>query len=140
MGRDNGHELLASVPLFADFSKRELKALGAYLKESHFNAGEDIVTAGDAGNRFYIIAEGRAKVLVKGRTRRTLGPGGFFGEMSILDGSPRNATVRAETPVHTYWVGTVAFKNLLKENFSITQKILAELCARIRSYDDAHTH
>jgi CRP-like cAMP-binding protein len=138
-GRD-GTGLLASVPLFADFSRRELKALEAYLKKAHFNAGEDIVIAGDAGNRFFVIAEGRAKVIVNGRARRTIGPGGFFGEMSLLDGSPRNATVRAETDVHTYWVGTVAFKSLLRENFSITQKILAELCARIRSYDDAHTH
>lgn len=135
-----GADLLTKVPLFEGLSKRELSIMRGHLREEWFNPGEDIVTQGDQGDRFYIITEGRAKVIVNGRARRSVGPGGFFGEMSLLDGSNRNATVRADTAVKTLWLGQVNFRSLLRDNWSITQKVLADLCARIRSYDTAESH
>jgi CRP-like cAMP-binding protein len=140
MAKKSDGAMLASVPLFEGLSKRELGMVRSHLREEWFNPGEDIVTQGDTGDRFYVIIEGRAKVIVNGRTRRTIGPGGFFGEMSLLDGSTRNATVRAETGVKTLWVGQTNFRSLLRENWSITQKVLADLCARIRSYDSDYSH
>ena len=132
--------LISSVPLFAEFSKRDLRKLGDVLREEWFSAGQDIIREGDAGARFYVIAEGRAKIITKGRARRTLGPGGFFGEMSLIDGSPRTATVRAETQVKALSLSRVAFRSLLEENWSMTQRVLADLCARIRSLDTSPTN
>jgi CRP/FNR family transcriptional regulator, cyclic AMP receptor protein len=131
--------LLKSVPLFEGLSKAELSQVLGHLREEWFATGEDIVRADDASDRFYVITEGRAKVLVKGKSVRTIGPGGYFGEMALLDGSPRSATVRAETQVHTLWLGRLAFLGLLEDNWKMTRKVLADLCGRIRVYDRDHT-
>lgn len=132
--------LLARVPLFEGLTKAERTAVAGHLREEWFSADEDIVTADTVSDRFYVVTAGRAKVLVKGRTVRTIGPGGFFGEMSLLDGSPRSATVRAETQVHTLWLGRLAFLGLLEDNWKMTQKVLADLCARIRLADRSPIH
>lgn len=132
-------KLLQQVPLFEGLSKSELSQVAGHLREQWFAAGEDIVLADDKSDRFYVITEGRAKVLVKGKSVRTVSPGGYFGEMALLDGSPRSATVRAETQVHTLWLGRLAFLGLLEDNWKMTRKILADLCGRIRVYDKAHT-
>ena len=131
----NDIDLLRTVPLFEGFSKSQLSKVAGLLKEDWFNNGEDIVTADDPGGRFYIITEGRAKVIVKGRAVRTIGPGGFFGEMSLIDGSPRAATVRAETDVKTVWLGRNTFLSVLEENWTLTKKVLADLVARLRAMD-----
>lgn len=133
-------EWLRSVPLFSELGKGELLKVAAHLREDWFNPGEDIVTAAETDGRFYVITSGRAKVIANGRTVRTIGPGGFFGEMSLLDGSPRSATVRAETQVHTLWLGRVNFLVLLEENWKMAAKVLADLCARVRVADRSHLH
>lgn len=131
--------LLQQVPLFEGLTKSELTSVAGHLREEWFGAGEDIVLAEAASDRFYVIVEGRAKVLVKGKNVRTVGPGGYFGEMALLDGSPRSATVRAETQVHTLWLGRLAFLGLLEDNWKMTRKVMADLCARLRMYDRDHT-
>ena len=130
---------IASVPMFAGFSKKDLGRLKAQMKEDWFNAGDNIVEADDEGGRFYVLTEGRAKVVVDGSTVRTLGPGDYFGEMSLIDNSPRAATVTAETDVKTLWLGRVTFMSLLEENWDMTKLVLADLCGRIRDYDRART-
>ncbi len=132
-------EMLASVPLFAGLSKSEVRSVASHLKEEWFNAGEDIVTADDKGGRMYIITEGRARIIVNGKTKRSVGPGDYFGEMSLIDDSPRAATVRADTTVHTVWLGRANFLSLLQESWPITRKVLADLCARIRGADKSAT-
>jgi CRP/FNR family transcriptional regulator, cyclic AMP receptor protein len=130
---------LSSVPLFGGLSKAELRSVAAHLKEEWFNAGEDIVEADDKGGRLYIITEGRARIIVNGKARRSVGPGDYFGEMSLIDDSPRAATVRAETTVHTVWLGRTNFLSLLQESWPITRKVLGDLCARIRAADKSPT-
>lgn len=132
--------MLESVPLFAGLSANERRAVAAHLKEEWFNAGEDIVRADDKGGRLYVITEGRAKIIVNGRSRRTVGPGDYFGEMSLIDDSPRAATVRADTTVHAVWLGRSNFLSLLQESWPMTRKVLADLCARIRTADSSNTH
>lgn len=133
-------DVLKAIPLFEGLSARELKMLLGNLKEDWFNPGDDIVSADDVGGRLYILTEGRAKVVVNGRTVRTIGPGGYFGEMSLIDNSPRAATVRAETQVKAVWLGRQPFMNLLEENWSMTKKVLADLCARLRQADKVAAH
>ncbi len=135
-----GDDLLSSVPLFSGFSGKEMKLLRAQLREDWFNAGDAIVTADDEGGRFYILTEGRANVIVGNDVIRTLGPGDYFGEMSLIDNSPRAATVKAETQVKTLWLGRVPFLDLLQDNWSMAKTVLADLCARIRSADRSSIH
>ena len=133
-------DLLGSVPLFVGFSGKEMKLLRAQLKEDWFNAGDLIVRADDEGGRFYIVSEGRANVIVGDEVIRTLGPGDYFGEMSLIDNSPRAATVKAQTQVKTLWLGRVAFLDLLQDNWSMAKTVLADLCARIRAADRSSLH
>jgi CRP/FNR family cyclic AMP-dependent transcriptional regulator len=131
--------LLAKVPLFEGLSKKELRSLAKELKEESFNAGQDIVTGGKPGGRFYLIVDGRAKVIQGNRTKSTLGPGDYFGEMSIIDKGPRSATVRADTYVRALSIASWNFLSVLEENFSIARKIMETLSARVRESDKSLT-
>ncbi len=102
LGR-RGVALLADVPLFAGLSRRHLRRLAGLAEEVPFGAGRTVVQNGSRGNAFYVIVEGTAKVLAgySTRTFARLGPGDFFGELALLDGGPRTASVVAETPLVT---------------------------------------
>lgn len=136
MAEDAYIRLLASVPLFEAFSKRDLSRLRTLVREARFNAGEEIITKGTAGSRVYIIVTGRAKVVTRERVLRTVTPGGLFGEMSLLDGQPTSATVRAETDVHTLTLSRTGFLGLLEDNWSLTKKVLASMSTRIRNLSE----
>jgi CRP-like cAMP-binding protein len=126
-------DLLAGVDLFQGLSKKELRAIADMAKEMHFGPGQRVVGEGEQGGRFHLILEGKAKVTVGGRTRNVLGPGDYFGEVSLIDGGPRSATVTAETPLRTLALAEWNFRPLLKEVPSIAPKILVEMCSRLRS-------
>ena len=101
-------------------------------KEVSFAAGRVICKEGETGVGLHIILEGEVKVLVGGRTRRRLGPGAFFGEIALLDGGPRSASVVAETPVRTFAITSWNFRSVLKEHPSMPVKMLEEVCKRLR--------
>ena len=126
-------ELLAGVDLFKGLSKKELRAIADMAKEMHFSPGQRVVTEGEEGGRFHMILDGKAKVTVAGRTRNVLGPGAYFGEVSLIDGGPRSATVAAETPLRTLALAAWNFRPLMKELPGIAPKILVEMCRRLRS-------
>lgn len=132
--------LLAGVPLFEGLSKKELKAVLKEAEEEDFNEGQNIVVEGRSGGRFYLILEGRAKVLVGDRAKTTLRAGDFFGEMSIIDKQPRTATVRSETYVRTLSIASWNLLALMEENFPIALKIMRHLSERIREHDRSVTH
>lgn len=131
-------ELLAQVPLFDSLSARELKQVLATTKELSFPAGKDVVVEGETGGRFYLIMEGQAKVKVGGRTRKVLGPGDHFGEVSLIDKGPRMATVTAETPVRALTIAPFNFTPLLDQP-GIAKKLLVEMCSRFRALDRSVT-
>jgi len=92
---------LAYIPLFADLSEVELAELSRLLKPRHCSQGQHIVWAGESGKEFFVINQGRVNILLPDQLGRelvlaTLGPGQFFGEISLLDGGPRTATARDE--------------------------------------------
>jgi len=126
-------EQLKTVPLFSGCSTRELASLGRFLREVDFPAGRMIVQEGRTGTGLHVIIEGETKVVVGDRTRRRLGPGAFFGEISLLDRGPRTATVVAETPVRTLTLSAWNFRAALKEHPSMAVKMLEELASRVRS-------
>ncbi len=90
---------LMSVSFFAPLPGPALERLAAALIPVAGRAGETIITQGDAGDRFYIIVSGEVAVMVDGKRVRTLGPGESFGEIALLRGVPRTATILAETAV-----------------------------------------
>jgi CRP/FNR family cyclic AMP-dependent transcriptional regulator len=132
--------MLARVPLFEGLSKKEIKRVASECNEETFNEGQNIVDEGKSGGRFYLIIDGQAKVISRNRTRTTLGPGDFFGEISIIDGGPRSATVRADGYVRALSIASWNFLSVMEENFPIARKVMEQLCDRIREHDKSLTH
>jgi CRP/FNR family transcriptional regulator, cyclic AMP receptor protein len=140
MARKTPTQMLASVGLFEGLSPRELSQIERAGRQVEFPAGSTIVKEGEEGVGFHLIVSGRAKVTIKGRTRTMLGPGKFFGELSLIDRGPRTATVTAETAVTTLSLVSWEFLPMLEKNMSITRKILVEMCRRLREADTSFTH
>jgi CRP-like cAMP-binding protein len=124
--------VLEQVPLFEHLSKRHLRRVADLATAKRFAPGSSIIRAGDRGDAFYVLLDGEARA--RPRTGRSvkLGPGDFFGEMALLDGSPRSASVDAVTEVLTMRVGRTAFAKLLKQEAAITTALLIGLANRIR--------
>jgi CRP/FNR family transcriptional regulator, cyclic AMP receptor protein len=134
-GRGNKEltERLKTVPLFSACSARELASIGRFLKQVDYPAGRQIVKQGHVGVGLYIILDGETKVVIGDRTRRRLGPGAFFGEISLLDRGPRSATVVAETPVRALSLSAWNFRAALKEHPNLAVKMLEEMARRVRA-------
>lgn len=133
MAKTDKTELLARVPLFQDLSKKELSALAGAAKEVSHPAGAVLATEGEQGLGFFLIVDGTAKVTVNGRTRRKLGPGDSFGEISLLDEGPRTATVTAETAIQLLGITSWVFKRVITANPQVAMKMLKTLASILRS-------
>lgn len=133
-------DLLKGVPLFDCLTQRERISIIEAGKEVRYPAGKNIVEEGTAGMGFHLILEGDAQVTVRGKTRAKIGPGAYFGEISLLDRGPRTATVTAVTPVTTLSLVSWNFLPLMDEHPSIAKKMLVELCGRIRNLEKSLTH
>ena len=91
-----------------------------------------VAAMGEPGNELFIIVDGRAVVTTRGGRTTHLGPGDFFGEMSLIDGDPRSATVEATTPMRLFVLGYREFWQLLDEELPIVRKIMRALSRRLR--------
>ena len=127
-------EALAAVPLFSACSKRELQTVAKRVDHVSAPEGKVLVTEGAAGAEFFVILEGRARVVRHGRQVATLGPGGFFGDLALLDRAPRNASVVADTPMDLAKLNQRGFDELL-EVPGFSKKLLAGLARRLREAD-----
>ena len=132
--------LLKTVPLFSSCSPKELASIAAIVKEVEFPPGKVITEEGETGIGLHVVVEGETKVQVGGRTRRRLGPGAFFGEIALLDGGPRTATVVAETPVRTLAIPAWSFKSVIRTQPNLALKMLIEVCRRLRANEAPLTH
>ena len=126
-------ESLRRVPLFAGLDRKELDVLGKLIKEQRYAAGATIVKAGASGHGLYIIREGNVSVVRDGQKVAAMGPGQFFGEISVLDGGPRTADVRADSDTVCLTLVSWEVKPLLMDNASMTYKMLLEMIKRLRS-------
>ena len=125
--------VLAEVPLFRNLSRRHLKRVASLARLRRYGPGTSIVRAGDAGTAFFVLIDGAARVVPpKGRARR-LGSGDFFGEMALLDDSPRSADVVADGEVRVLTIGRSAFGKLLRNEPALSHELLRTLAARLRS-------
>jgi CRP-like cAMP-binding protein len=129
--KDAKLELLKSVPLFAKCSKRELALIASVADEVDLPEGKDLTREGASGREFVVIVEGAADVRRKGRRINQLGDGDFLGEIALLAGTPRTATVTTTTPVRALVLTGPAFKSLLRRTPAIQLKVLEALAERL---------
>ena len=134
MARASIDSTLAKIPLFKECTKKELQAVSRLVTPINVRAGKVLTKEGDAGREFMIIASGSASVRRKGRKIATLGPGDFFGELALLAGVPRTATVIAESDMVVEALNRAEFATLLDESPSIARKVLSAVAKR--SYDN----
>ena len=130
---------LAKVPLFSDCSQRDLQTIARVVREIPHTAGTVIAREGEPGVGLFIILDGTAEVSIGGRKKATLGPGEFFGEIALLDGGPRTATVLAKTDVRLLGLTEWVFRGLMHEHPSIALKTLQQMAGRLRVATKAAT-
>jgi CRP/FNR family transcriptional regulator, cyclic AMP receptor protein len=126
---------LARAPLFAGLPKRPLRQLARASGVSDRGEGATVVREGAAGSVFYVILGGRVRVVRNGRTVARLGPGEFFGEMSLLDGKPRTADVVTEEPSRFLTLSAKDFRSTLDADAALSKHILRVMAARLRDLE-----
>jgi pyruvate,water dikinase len=124
---------LRRVQLFADMDRRQAEQIARLLKERHFAKGETVIVEGSGGAAFFLIDSGQATVSRKGLELATLCPGDYFGEVALIDGGPRSATVTAATDLFCYGLTFWEFRPLVEGNGAIGWKLLQALAKRLRS-------
>lgn len=126
---------LASVRLFAGLPARHLRRVVAHAEEIRYGSGRVLVRQGGRGDAFFAIVDGTAKVTRGTRTIRRLASGDVFGEMALLDGEVRSASVISETPVVAVRITRARFNRLLESDATFAKALLAVLAKRIRELE-----
>jgi CRP-like cAMP-binding protein len=126
---------LAGVPLFSDFSKRELRRLASDIDELTFGPGESVVREGDLGETMFVVLEGEGKVVRRGKKVGTVLPGDFFGELAAIDAGPRSASVVAVTRLRVLRLFRRHLMAMLKDEPQVTLKLLDGIVRRVRQID-----
>jgi CRP-like cAMP-binding protein len=137
---DRRTELLSAVALFDGIDPAGLAAIAARAVEVDFAAGRSIVRQGEDGTGFFLIVQGRARVVQDGQTVAELGPGDFFGELALLDGQPRMAAVVADEPTRCLALARWEFETLLETQPRLAIAILRGVAGRLRAVSAEHRH
>ncbi len=124
---------LNQTDLFRGVSKKGITAIANQARVVNHPAGREIVEEGGGAAAFHLIRSGTASVRVGDKSRPDLGPGDYFGEISLIDGLPRSATVKAETPLTTISLPSWHLHSLLDEHPEIARELLKVMCARLRA-------
>jgi CRP/FNR family transcriptional regulator, cyclic AMP receptor protein len=132
ISQDDKIERLEDVAMLAGCSRRQLRAIARISEVIEVAEGTVLARSGEPGQEFFLILDGTARVEVSPRKRSRLQPGQYFGEMSLLDGGPRSATVVADTPLRLLVIKRGDFATLLREAPELTQSLLATLSRRVR--------
>ena len=126
-------QALAGVPLFEGLTKAQLRSVMEATVEVAYDAGESIAGEGMLAVDFYLILEGEAEVVTGGEHLASLGPGDHFGELAVIDGEPRSATVRATTRLRALRLVADDFQRLLRTTPELAYRILVEAVRRLRA-------
>jgi CRP-like cAMP-binding protein len=124
-------ELIKGVPLFAQCSKAELSLVAAIADEIEFLEGRTLTTEGERGQEFFVLVNGEADVCKGDRKVNELSGGDFFGEISVLAGTPRTATVSTTTPARLLVISDRDLRRLMKTSPGIQAKVLQALAQRL---------
>ena len=128
-------ELLKNVPLFARVDDRGLKLLAGTFTERSFKEGAQLTTEGQGAAGFFVIESGAALVTVDGEERRSLGPGDYYGEIALVDGGARTASITATSDGNAYGMAAWQFRPLVEEDPTIAWSVLEALAARVRQIE-----
>lgn len=137
MARDEKLDHLRKVPLFAKLKKRELERLGQLADEVEVGLDQVLAEQGRIGHEFFIVLDGHVSVLDGRRPLAQLHRGDFFGEIALVDGRPRTATVRAEGITRLLVIGHREFHALMDEFPSVRDAVLTALAERLRRVEGA---
>ena len=125
-------EILRKVPLFADLDNNDLEQIASSMRERRFEAGDTVTQEGAGGVGFFVVEEGQADVNVGGESKGSLGPGDYFGEIALINESPRTATLTASTDMVCYGMTSWDFKPLVESNSAIAWKLLTAMAEKMR--------
>jgi voltage-gated potassium channel len=134
---DTRSEHLRRVPLFAECTDQEVTRIAAIARTLETPAGTIITEIGGPGDSFYFIIDGQVSVLTAAGPVDPLRPGDFFGEMSLLDGEPRSATVTATTDLRLLVIDSIHFWRVLNESPDLVRRIFKILSRRVRRLEQA---
>jgi CRP-like cAMP-binding protein len=123
--------MLKHVPLFAGLDERELEQIAGSMRERTFGAGETVTEEGAGGAGFFVVESGEADVTVDGQPRGTIGAGDYFGEIALLTGSDRTATIIATSDLHCYGMTPWDFRPLVESNSVIAWKLLTAMAGKL---------
>ncbi len=126
-------DALSKVPLFATLSKHELEFVASRADEVDAPVGKFLTTQGEPGDTFYVLLDGEARVDIDGNLRRTLVPGDFFGEISMLDRGLGTATITTTKPSRLLVMSHAQFRDAIKANDALLIKVLAAMGERLRA-------
>lgn len=129
-------DLLAEVALFSRCGKGDLKAVARHAELARLGDGTELTRQGEPGDAFFVVLEGEAAVHVDGHEAGRVGPGDHFGELALLDGAPRSATVVAAGEVEVAVLGVRMFRTLLRELPDLSSQLLAGLAGALREARD----
>ena len=136
MASKNEHlDHLAEVPLFSACTRKDLEKISRASDEVEVKSGRVLVEQGRPGHEFFLILEGKATVRRNNRKIADLGPGQYFGELSLLDRGPRTASVTADTDMRVLVLGQREFLGVLDDVPGLAYKILRIMAARLREAD-----
>jgi len=138
--RERTTELLSQTRLFAGIDADGLARIADRITELDVPGDRVIARQGEIGTGFFIVASGSVRVVRDGETLATLERGDFFGELSVLDGKPRNAQVVSNEPTVCLALASWDFESVVHEQPSVALAILRELASRLRELTDAHRH
>jgi CRP/FNR family transcriptional regulator, cyclic AMP receptor protein len=131
LNRDQKSELIRRAPLFARVSKSDIREIAKLADEIDLREGKEMTRQGLPGREFFVLLEGSADVRKNGRRINTLGPGDFFGEISLVSRAPRTATVIATSPVRALVITDRSFRRLLDESPQVKTKVMEAMAQRL---------
>ena len=130
---DRRAELLAACPLFSGLTGEELRGIATRAVEVAFEAGHVIARQGEIGTGFFVVVSGRVRVVRDSVTLAELGPGQFFGELSVIDGAPRNAQVVTLEPAVCLGIASWDFEAMLLDQPRVALAVLRAVVDRLRA-------
>ena len=125
-------DMLKKVPLFAGLDDKELQEIASSMRERRFKAGDTVTQEGAGGVGFFVVEEGEADVSVGGEAKGSVGPGDYFGEIALINESPRTATLTARTDMLCYGMTPWDFRPLVETNSTIAWKLLTAMAEKMR--------
>lgn len=131
---------LADIGIFSELSKRELKAVARLMTELELKEGATLTRQGEPGREFMVISRGTAKVEIDNETVAHLGPGDFLGELAVISGTPRTATVTATSEMTVEILNRREFMSLLDESAALGRKILVGAVKRLQMNERTKTN